>query len=179
MKPRIDPEFLFTAALGLFVLVLLYAAFDLPVLLRYAPFIAGGLTFACIAVLLIGRFRPDILRWTETALQDMWGDSSRTRQMEDLEETPAPWRSVLRVAAYVLGFLIATYLFGFFVVPPVFVALYLVLDAHVRPLRAVAVAVAVCVPAVWTLDALNVFLWTGIGPEILPGYIGGEVPPQF
>jgi hypothetical protein len=179
MKPRIDAEFLFTAALGLFVLVLLVAAFDLPVLLRYAPFIAGGLTFACIVVLLAGRFHPRILSWTETALQDLWGDSSQSRRIEEMEEAPAPWRSVLRVTAYVLGFLAAVYLFGFFVVPPAFVALYLVLDAHVRPLRAIAVAVALCVPAVWALNALNVFLWTGVAPELVPGFIGGEVPPQF
>jgi hypothetical protein len=179
MKPRIDGEFVFAAALGLFVLAIVIATFQLPVLLRYGPLIAGGLTFVCIVVLLVGKFHPRILSWTETALQDLWGGGSASRKLEEPEEMPSPWPSVLRVMAYVLGFLLGVYVFGFFVVPPVFVALYLILDAHVKPLAAIAIAVAICVPAVLALTALNVFLWTGIFPEILPGYLGGAVPPQF
>jgi hypothetical protein len=64
-------------------------------------------------------------------------------------------------------------------VPPVFVAVYLVFEGCVKPIPAIAIAVGVCVPALLALTTLNVFLWTGIVPEIVPGYVGGAVPPQF
>lgn len=179
MKPRIDGEFVFVAILGVFVLVIMIATLQVPVLLRYGPFIAGGLTFVFIVVLLAGKFHPRILSWTETALQDLWGGDSASRKLEEAEDGPAPWAAVLRVMAYALGFLLSLYFLGFFVAPPVFVALYLIFDAHVKPLLAIAIAIGICVSALLALAALNVFLWTGIVPEIVPGYLGGAVPPQF
>lgn len=179
MKPRIDGEFIFAAALGIFVLVILLVTSQLPPLLRYGPFIAGGLTFVFIVVLLAGKFHPGILSWTETALQDLWGGESASRKLEEAEEKPAPWAPVLRVMAYALGFMLGVYLLGFFVAPPVFVALYLIFDARVKPVPAIVFAFGLCGSAALTLAALNVFLWTGIVPEIVPGYLGGAVPPQF
>lgn len=179
MKSRIDGEFVFAAALGLFALVLVIATFRLPVLLRHGPFIAGGLTFFFVVVLLAGKFYPGILNWTESALQDLWGGGAAAGKLEEIEEAPAPWPAVLRVMAYALGFLLGVYALGFFVAPPLFVSLYLIFDARVKPLPAIAVAVAIWAPAVLALAALNVFLWTGIVPEIVPGYLGGAVPPQF
>lgn len=178
MKPRIDTELLFTAALSLFVIALLIAAFDLPVLLRYAPFIAGGLTLFFLVVLLAGRFDARILSWTETALKDIWGGGADSR-IEEAEEIPSPWPAVLRVIAYAVGFLLAVYWFGFFLTTPIFILTYLTLDAGARPLSALVASAALSALILVTLTQLNVDLWIGRIPELVPGYLGGAVEPQF
>ena len=72
--------------------------------------------------------------------QDLWGGGADGQKIEDLADAPSPWPAVLRVMGYAVGYLLGVYLVGFFVVTPVFIALYLILDAKARPAVAVSVA---------------------------------------
>jgi hypothetical protein len=179
MKSRIDGSVVFTLALVVFVVVILVATLNFPPLLRYTPFIAGGLTLAFLAILLAGAVNPRILSWTETALQDMWGGGAGGHKMEEVAEGPSPWPSVLRVMAYVVGYLLGVYFLGFFLVTPAFTALYLILDAKAKPLVAICISVGLSALLILALLELNVDLWIGVAPEILPDYIGGAIVPQF
>ncbi|MPY69594.1 MAG: hypothetical protein GEU92_05870 [Alphaproteobacteria bacterium] len=179
MKRRIDGELVFAAALVAFIAAMLIATLQFPPLLRYTPFIAGGLTLVFLGVLIAGTFHPGLLRMTETALQDMWGGGNEGQKFEEAAEAPSPWRSVLRVMGYAVGFLLAVYWFGFFLVTPIFIAIYLTLDAKARPLTALAVAAGLSVVLIFALVNLNVDLWVGRIPEIVPDYIGGAIEPQF
>ena len=73
MKSRPDGSFIWTIILGLYVLMLVIIAQDFPRPLRFTPFFAGYGTLAMIGVLILGHYYPEILRWTETTLQDVWG----------------------------------------------------------------------------------------------------------
>lgn len=180
MKPRINGEIVFALALVAFIVTMLVATLDFPPLLRYTPFITGGLTLVFLAVLLAGNVDPRILAWTETALQDMWGGGADSQRIAaETVETPSPWPSVLRVMAYAVGYLLAVYFLGFFLITPLFLALYLTLDAGVRPMTAIIVAGAISFLMIVALLNLNVDLWTGVAPEIIPDYIGGAIRPQF
>jgi hypothetical protein len=177
MKRRFDGAFVFTVALTAFVLLMLYATLSFPPQLRYTPFIAGGLTLFLLGVLLTGWFNPRILSWTETALQDLWGGGGT--KIEEAAEAPSPWPSVLRVMAYAAGFLLAVYWIGFFAVTPLFIMAYLLFDAKARPPVAIAVALLLSAALLAVLVHLNVELWPGRMPEIVPDYIGGATEPQF
>ena len=179
MKSRIDGEFVFTLALVVFIVAMLLATLAFPPLLRYTPYITGGLTLLFLFVLLAGRINPRILTWTETALQDMWGGGADGQKMEELTEAPSPWPSVLRVMGYAVGYLLGVYLVGFFLVTPAFIALYLILDAKARPVVAISVAAVLSLLLIVALVNLNVDLWIGVAPEIIPDYIGGAIPPQL
>lgn len=179
MRSRVDGELVFGLALMAFIVAMLIATLAFPPLLRYTPFITGGLTLAFLIVLLSGRFFPRVLTWTETALQDMWGGGAEGQKIEEAAEVPSPWPPVLRVMAYAVGYLLAVYVLGFFLVTPLFLALYLVLDGAVKPVTAIAVSAGLSFLMIGALLNLNVDLWTGVAPEIVPDYIGGAIPPQF
>jgi hypothetical protein len=179
MKYKLDGELVFTLFLMAFVIVVLLATFAFPPLLRYTPFISGGLTAFFLAILIAGRIRPRILEWTETALQDMWGGGAGQQQPGSDADAPAPWPAVIRVMAYAFGYLIGVYFLGFFLVTPIFIALFLILDAKARPLIAIALAIGLCATLLILLRNLNVDLWTGVAPEIIPDLIGGAIVPQI
>ena len=177
MKTRIDGEFVFVLALVAFIVVMLVATLEFPPLLRYTPYITGGLTLLFLFVLLAGRVNPRILTWTESALQDMWGDGADGQKMEELAEAPSPWPAVLRVMGYAVGYLAGVYLVGFFLVTPIFISLYLILDAKARPVAAISVAAVLSFLLIVALVNLHVDLWIGVAPEIIPYYVGGAIPP--
>ena len=111
MKRKIDGEFIFTAALGLFVLACLVETGNLPPTLQIASYLAGFITLALIVLLAAGRFRPELLRWTETALQDLWGGSNKDAATLPPEEVP-PWPAIAKSMSYAVGFLGFSFLLG-------------------------------------------------------------------
>ncbi len=175
MKPRLDGSFVFTLFLGVFVVVCLIDAASFPDSLQIATYIAGYTTLAMICLLLVGAFRPGILRWAETTLQDLWGGGEGGGDAP--AEQPPPWPAVLRSMGYALGFLLLAFLFGLFVAPPIFLATYLIVEARMRA----PVAILAGVIATAVLDTLmtmvHVDVWPGIIPEIIEGYVGGAILP--
>ena len=73
MKSGLNGSFIWTIVLGLFVLLLLFVARGFTDSLQFMPYLAGIGTLAMVLVLLAGNYYPEILRWTETTLQDLWG----------------------------------------------------------------------------------------------------------
>lgn len=181
MKPRLNGSFIWTIVLGLFVLLMLIVARGFPDSLQFTPYLAGIGTLAMVLVLLAGNYYPKILRWTETTLQDLWGGGKGGDESEDASEseTEVPWPAVLRSMSYAVGFLAAVFVFGFAVVPPLFITLYLVVEARVRLLWAAVPAVVASVILVMGMALLNVEVWAGIIPEIVEGYIGGSIIPPL
>jgi hypothetical protein len=181
MKPRVNGAFVWTCVLGLFVLLFVVVAGGFPVSLQFTPYLAGYGTLAMIVVLLAGNYYPEILRWTETTLQDLWG-GGKVGDDDDEAKAPdedAPWPAVLRSMAYAVGFMVFVFLLGFPVVTPTFIALYLIVEARVPPVWGVLVALATSVGLVVGMLFLNVEVWAGIGPEIVEDFIGGAIMPPL
>jgi len=180
LKSRIDGSFIFTFFLGMFVLLCLISARDLPETLKIATNLTGYTTLALIGVLLVGALYPKILHWTETALQDVWGSGGRDKRARNViaEEAP-PWPAVLKSMSYAVGFLLLSFSLGFFVGPPLFLATYLIVEAKVYPLWAIVAAVVATVILDMGMMMVHVDVWAGIIPEIFEGYIGGAILPPL
>ncbi len=181
MKSRLNGSFIWTIVLGLFVAVLVIVAGGFPDSLQFAPYVAGIGTLLLVLVLLAGNFYPEILRWTETTLQDLWGGGKAgdESEVESGADQEPPWPAILRSMSYAVGFLLAVFVFGFALVPPLFVTLYLVVEGGVRPLWALLAAVIVTVTLISGMAALHVEVWAGIIPEIIEGYLGGAIIPPL
>ncbi len=186
MKPRVDGSFIFTLLLGVFVLVCLVAAEELPDSLQITIRMAGYSTLLLVVLLLIGHFKPGLLRWTETALQDVWGgkggDASSVGQAgagAEGGEEPVPWPAVARSMGYALGFLALVFILGFYLIPPLFIATYLIVDARVPARWAIFSGVAATALLIGGMQAVNVDVWLGMLPEIIPGYLGGSMIPPI
>ena len=179
MKSRINGAFIWTVILGLFVVLQVIVAGGFTESLRFTPYLAGFGTLFMVIVLLAGNFYPEILRWTETTLQDLWGGGGAGDEGAAAAEEEPPWPAVLRSMSYAVGFLVAVFVFGFALVPPLYVALYLIVEAGVRPLWAVLAALIASFTLVMGMVLLQVEVWAGIIPEIIEGYLGGSIIPPL
>ncbi len=180
MKSRINGAFIWTVILGLFVVLQVTVAGGFTESLRFTPYLAGFGTLFMVIVLLAGNFYPEILRWTETTLQDLWGGGGAGDEgiATEAEKEP-PWPAVLRSMSYAVGFLVAVFVFGFALVPPLYIALYLIVEAGVRPRWAVLAALIASFTLVMGMVLLHVEVWAGIIPEIIEGYLGGSIIPPL
>lgn len=180
MKSGPDGSFFWTIILGLFVLLLTVVAHGFPDSLKFAPYLAGYGTLAMILILIAGRYYPEILRWTETTLQDLWGGDSDTATGDEAGAEEAPsWPAVIRSMSYAVGFLALVILFGLVVITPLFIATYLVVEARVKLVWAVLAAAVASGLLVVGMILLQVEIWAGIVPEIIPEYFGGSIFPPL
>ena len=177
-NPRINGDFIFTLCLGVFMIVLLVDAFSFPPSLQIAIFIGGFSTLALILLLLVGHFRPEILRWSETTLQDLLGGSDEAGPQTAGEST-TPWPAILKSMGYAVGFLALSFFVGLFVAPPVFVAAYLIFEAKVPPLVAILVGIVITALLDTGMILVHVDVWPGAIPEIIEGYLGGAILPPI
>lgn len=178
MKNRIDGGFVFNVFLGLFILVCLIEAVDYPPSLQVAIYLAGYTTLALIVLLLAGSFWPEILRWSETTLQDLWGGSDQSESAaETSSEGDVPWPAVLKSMGYAVGFLLLAFFFGLFVAPPLFLATYLIVEAKMHPVPAILAGLITTALLDTGMIMVHVDVWPGIIPEIFEGYLGGAILP--
>jgi MprA protease rhombosortase-interaction domain-containing protein len=96
------------------------------------------------------------------------------------ERQEAGWKTILLAAAFVFGFFLAITFFG--IVIGLTLAVFAVLWWHMQlPLRHAAPLAAVwgvVVPVVFS-KSLEVGLWPGLVPELVPRWIGGGILPPW
>ena len=178
MKKPLDGSFVFNLCLGVFVLVCLIAAVDYPPSLQVAIYLAGYTTLGLLVLLLAGAFKPEILRWSETTLQDLWGGSATGEGApETAAEEDLPWPAVLKSMGYAIGFLLLAFFLGLFVAPPLFLATYLICEAKMHPLPAILSGLITTALLDTGMIMVHVDVWPGIIPEIFEGYLGGAILP--
>jgi hypothetical protein len=178
MKSRIDGSFVFTLCLGVFIVVCLITAADYPPSLQVAIYLCGYATLALIILLLAGTFWPEILRWSETTLQDLWGGGDEGEgAAETMSEGAVPWPAVLKSMGYAVGFLLLAFFMGLFVAPPIFLATYLMVEAKMHPLPAILAGLITTALLDTGMIMVHVDVWPGIIPEIFEGYLGGAILP--
>ena len=178
MKTRIDGAFVFALCLGAFILACVIDAAHYPEPLRVAIYLGGFATLALIVLLLAGTFRPEILRWSETTLQDLWGSGGKDEgAAETMSEKALPWPAVLKSMGYAVGFLLLTFVVGLFVAPPIFLATYLIVEARMKPVPAILAGLITTAVLDTGMVLVHVDVWPGIIPEIIEGYLGGAILP--
>ena len=81
---------------------------------------------------------------------------------------------------WVFLFFVFVFFFGFALVSPVFIALFLIRKASMRWHVSVLYAViATLLIYVFMEGLINADLWCGAIPEVIPGYLGGDIVPPL
>lgn len=173
-----DGSFVWTITLAVLVVAFLSGAGAFPERVRIAPILVGGATLVLLMAVLAGVFFPQVRRWTETAPQALpvGGEADADERVPDEQ---ARWGVVLRFSAHIIGFLLFVFLFGFFIVPPLFIALFLIVEARVALKWALLSAVIASFSLYGGMVLLKVDIWNGAIPEIIPGLIGGSIIPPI
>ncbi len=169
---------LFTASVGGFIALLLWAGLGYPPEVQVLPLVVGLPTLALIVVLLAGEFHPPVMQWLDSALDDLWGGRRETPDAV-AEQPRTSWGPVLRMMAWAAGFFATVFLLGMFVVPPVFIVAYLVTEARMRFAAALVASLAASTCLYAGMAFLGVDLWTGSIPEVVPGILGGGIIPPL
>lgn len=179
MRLQVKGSLLFSLSLALFVAVLLVTAREYPEEVRLVPFVIGIPTLGLFIILLVGEFYPTLMHWMESALDDLWGSQTRGSSVNAMSQELTSWSSVFRVIGWAVAFFVLVFFLGFFLVPPLFIAAFLVVEAKARASRAIAASLVACVALYGGMSFLRVYLWLGAIPEIIPGFLGGSIIPPL
>ncbi len=182
MRTRLNGTLVCALAFGVLMLLMVVGAFSFPQQVRLVPILIGVFTFVLFLLLVLGEFWPAFLEVAEANLEDLWGGRRARKEASGLglrpEDTPA-WSDVLRIIGYIVAFWGLVLVFGLFLVPPVLIAAYLIVEARVTTVKAIAVSCAFCGIVFAGLVLLNVDIWLGIAPELVPGFVGGGIMPEL
>jgi putative tricarboxylic transport membrane protein len=165
-----------TMFLALGVAVFLVGALSFPDRVQILPLLTGSGTLLLLLGLVASTLLPRLKHWRGSAPQEDSGNDADTPATGPDEP---PWPVVLRFAVYIMGFFAAVFMFGFFLVPPFVVALFLIYEADVPRRWAILSAVIASFSLYAGMVLLNVDMWTGALPEIVPGLIGGSIIPPI
>ncbi len=179
MRVRRKGSLVCSLTLSLFVVILLVAAWQYPREVQLVPYVVGIPTLFLFMVLLIGEFYPTLMNWMESALEDLWGGRTPGARVEAMSQDLASWFLVFRVMSWVVIFYVLVFFLGFFLVPPAFVAVFLIMEAEMRPSRAIAASLIASISLYGGMSFLKVELWSGAIPEIIPGLLGGAIIPPL
>ena len=170
---------LFTASVGAFITLLLWAGRGYPPEVQILPLVVGVPSLSLTVVLLVGEFHPPVMEWLDSALDDLWGGRQEASGISSGGDPLPSWGPVLRMMGWASGFFAAVFLFGMFVVPPLFIVAYLVTEARMRPPAALLASLVASGCLYAGMAFLRVDLWTGSIGEVAPGILGGGIIPPL
>jgi len=98
----------------------------------------------------------------------------------DSAKSSSTGNAFARIAVMVMALLIICYFIGVYVGFVFFLSAYWWRVARFSPALSLTLAllVGLALPAVFK-SLVNITMWPGIIPELIPGYLGGAVPPPF
>jgi hypothetical protein len=138
---------------------------------RLVAVVAAFSASSVVWVMIADRLFPSVRRENSPAQRRAF-DETEPQKPRARESWLAVFYAVLLfILVYVLGTLLGCILF---------VGVFLLLHQHKHPWRAVFVALVVGAAVPYLLGgALDVRLWEGVIPEMIPGWIGGATAPPL
>jgi len=180
MRKRWNGSLTWTSILIVFVGLLLYTGFKYPKEVRIVPFIVGMPTLILLLVLIVGEFYPGLLRGVEFAIEGLFGGKSQTCDTKKINGEFTGWRPTLTIMAWIILYYGFTFLLGFILVSPIFIALFLIVKAEIKwPAALFYTAISVALLFAGLISVLKVDIWAGAIPAIIPGIIGGSIIPPL
>ncbi|MDW7738750.1 MAG: tripartite tricarboxylate transporter permease [Bacillota bacterium] len=177
-KPWKNGEFIFTAVVTAFVLLIMAVSFQYGERARMVPLLVSSGTLVLLLGLLVGHFFPELMKRMEVGLDDMLGGSSKQKcDAEEKEQTAIG--SVLRIIFWIVGLATIIFLFGLPVSIPLLLLAFLLFEGKVVWWKALLIAAVGSVIFFVALNYLGVRLWLGAIPRLIPGILGGSIIPRL
>jgi len=162
--------FLMTIALSITLGSLQYAGNQ-----RIAALVIGAPTIALLALLMIAEATPRLSRATRA----FGADADAAPGEGEGAASAGAWRRVGTVYAWLLFYFAAMFVAGYYVATPLFMALFFVRESGLSLSRAAGVTLLTSAAFYLLFEMLlNIPLWTGALPLIVPDLLGGgRIPP--
>ena len=162
--------FLMTIALSITLGSLQYAGNQ-----RIAALVIGAPTIGLLALLMIAEATPRLSRATRA----FEADADAAPGEGEGAASAGAWRRVGTVYAWLLFYFAAMFVAGYYVATPLFMALFFVRESGLSLARAAGVTLLTSAAFYLLFEMLlNIPLWTGALPLIVPDLLGGgRIPP--
>ncbi len=150
---------------------------------QLTAFVIGIPTIGLLVFLVLAEATPSLVKLTRSfgvSEDDAPEDAEGTEGGAAAAMEAGSWRRVGIVYGWLALYFGMTYVFGFYLSIPVFMTLFLLFESRLRLPYALGVVVAAGAPlyVIFRL-VLDIPLWPGILPRIIPGIIGGGIVPQL
>jgi hypothetical protein len=136
---------------------------------------------------------PTMLLLIGITVVELWpGLAQFNRAKGGGEEEPVPaatapginagrWQRVVTIFGWLIGFYIFTLIFGYYLSVPIFLAAFFNREADVALPKSILIAIGVSVVFFLLFNLLlDIPLWPGILPRIIPSILGGgSIPPLY
>ena len=168
--------FLMTVALSITLGSLQYAGNQ-----RIVALVIGVPTIGLLALLMIAEATPRLSRATRAfgADADAAPGEAEGAATQAGQADAGAWRRVWTVYAWLLFYFAAMFVAGYYVATPLFLALFFVRESGLTLPRAAGVTLLTSAAFYLLFEMLlNIPLWTGALPLIVPDLLGGgRIPP--
>ncbi|MDA1036539.1 MAG: tripartite tricarboxylate transporter TctB family protein [Chloroflexi bacterium] len=91
------------------------------------------------------------------------------------------WQRVVTIFSWLIGFYVFTLIFGYYLSVPIFLAAFFNKEGEIALLRSIVIAIGVSVVLFLLFNLLlDIPLWPGVLPKIIPSILGGgSIPPLY
>jgi hypothetical protein len=134
---------------------------------RIVPLVIGIPTLVMLIAILLSDFSPRLNQILAMA-------SLRSLQDTPNEDLTASWARIFVIAGWLVALSIALFVFGFYVVVPLFLLAFFLLEAKIPAVIAVLSSLVIsAVLYVLFPYTLGIEIWPGIMPKVMHGVFGG------
>jgi len=181
MSKRIDGinllvcSFLMTIALALVLGSIAYEGKQ-----RLVAMVIGLPTIGMLAFLIVASLTPSLLAFLRPI--GVSEDDAPESKSQDARSNlnAGTWRRVAIVYGWLMAYYVVTFVLGYYVATPLFLVAFLTKESGLTWMKSFGVMLGSLIPfyVVFRL-ILDIPLWPGVLPRILPGILGGGSIPQL
>ncbi len=149
---------------------------------QLTAYVIGLPTIVLLVFLVLAEATPSLVKLTRSfgVSEDDKPDVSEGTESGAGQMEAGSWRRVGIVYGWLVLYFGMTFVVGFYVAIPVFMTLFLTFESRLKPLYAVGVTVAAGLPLYVVFRiVLDIPLWPGMLPRIIPSILGGGIVPQL
>lgn len=183
MKTLRKASFIFTLLLLLLVLSMVVASFGYRPKARLFPLVIGVPTLLMLVFLAAAEFFPRFSKRLEVGIETFFGGRlSEVAEGGNARETSetSGWVRVGTIFGWLVLLFGLVFFAGFYVASPPFLLLFFLVEAKLSWPRALAFTLAISIPIYLIFDlGLNMSIWPGAIPEIIPDFLGGGIVPPL
>lgn len=140
---------------------------------RIVPLVIGIPTLVMLVAILLSDFSPRLNRIIAMA-------SMGSLQEAPSEDVTASWARIFVIAGWLVALSVSLFVFGFYVIVPIFLVAFFVAEAKtplaIAVLSSLVISVVIYVLFPYTL---GIEIWPGITPRVIHGVFGGGLIPEL
>lgn len=170
-------SFVVYAVMLTLALTFVFGSLVYPGRLRLVPLVIGIPTVLLLVYIILMDINPKLF----SLARNKGEDGTEAGAPSEPSVNSGQWQRVITIYGWIVGFFIGVFIFGFYIATPLFLVSFLIKESQTKPMRALWVTAGVSILFLLVFYVLlDIPLWPGILPMIIPHMVGGgSIPPLY